>query len=76
MKTPLSAQVHAGLMVILRDNKYYYQSAISDSYNKLTDEGKEAMLEFITIMAPHMIVQENKELDERSKKIMMNVLKE
>lgn len=75
MKTPLDKQIYAGLMEILKDKKYYYQSGISSDYNKLTDEGKEAVLEFVHIMAPHMIKYDNQMLDERSKKMMMDVLK-
>ena len=75
MKTPLDKQVYAGLMEIIKDKKYYYQSGIISDYNKLTDEGKEAVLEFISIMAPYMIKYDNQMLDERSKQIMMDVLK-
>lgn len=75
MKTPLEKQIYAGLMEILRDKQYYYQSGISSDYNHLTDYGKEAVIEFITIMAPHMIKHEEYELNERSKQLMMNVLK-
>lgn len=75
MKTPLDKQVYAGLMEIIKDKKYYYQSGIISDYNKLTDEGKEAVLEFISIMAPCMIKNENQMLDARSKQMMMDVLK-
>lgn len=75
MKTPLDKQIYAGLIEILKDKKYYYQSGIVSDYNKLTDEGKEAVLEFVHIMAPHMIKYDNQMLDERSKKMMMDVLK-
>lgn len=77
MKTPLDKQIYAGLMEILKDKKYYYQSGIvrASDYNKLTDEGKEAVLEFVHIMAPHMIKYDNQLLDERSKQMMMDVLK-
>jgi hypothetical protein len=74
MKTPLDKQVHAGLMEILRDNSFYYQSYAS-KYCHITEEGKEAILEYITIMAPHMLKREEHELNERSKRLMMDELK-
>jgi hypothetical protein len=75
MKTPLDKQVYAGLMEILRDKQYYYRGSISPEYSRIEDDGKQAILEFITIMAPHMLKHEEHELNERSKKLMMDVLK-
>ncbi len=75
MKTPLDKQVYAGLMEILKDKNLYYNSALAADYNHLTDNGKEAIVEFISIMAPHMIKNEEHELNERSKRLMMDVLK-
>ena len=75
MKTPLDKQVYAGIIEILKDKHFYYQSSISSEYNYLTDDGKEAVTEFISIMAPHMIKNENQMLDARSKQIMMDALK-
>lgn len=74
MKTPLDKQMYAGLMEILKDKRFYYQG-IGPEYNHLTDDGNEAILEYITIMAPHMIKLENEMLDERSKKMMLDKLK-
>jgi hypothetical protein len=74
MKTPLEKQVYAGLMETLKDKSFYYQS-YSSEYCHLTEEGKEAILEYVTIMAPHMIKREEHELNERSKRLMMEELK-
>lgn len=63
-------------MEILRDDKLYYKSGVSSSFNKFTDEGKEALLEYMLMMAPHMIELEQQELTDRSKKLMMDKLKE
>jgi hypothetical protein len=75
MKTPLDKQVYAGLMEILKDPKFYYHSSIGSEYDCVTDAGKEAISEFIAIMAPHMIKREEHELNERSKRLMVDVLK-
>lgn len=74
MKTPLDKQVYAGLIEIIRDRKYYYESGVSNDYNHLTDEGVSAITEFISIMAPHMLKREELKLNERSKQLMMEKL--
>lgn len=75
MKTPLDKQVYVGLMEILKDKRFYYQSGVSYYYNHFTDEGKEAIAEFMSIMAPHMVMQYEKELDDRAKSLVMQELK-
>ena len=75
MKTPLDKQIYAGLMEILKDPRLYYHSSIGSEYNCVTDEGKEAIVEFIIMMAPHMLKREEHELNERSKRLMVDVLK-
>ena len=62
-------------MEIINDKKYYYDSKISMDYNKLTDDGMRAVLEYITIMAPHMIKNERELLDKRAKELVMEELK-
>lgn len=61
-------------MEILRDHNLYYKS-FSKDYNHLTEDGKQALIEYITIMAPHMIEHETKSLDKRAKELVVNELK-
>lgn len=75
MKTPLDKQVYAGFLEILKDKKFFYNSAVGYQYSHLTDDGKEAIVEFISIMAPHMLNNEELKLNERSKRLMMEELK-
>lgn len=75
MKTPLDKQLYSGMMEILKDRNLYHQSGVATDFNHFTNEGKEAVIEFITILAPHMITYENERLDEHSKQLMIRVLK-
>lgn len=75
VKTPLEKHLYSGLMDILRDREFYYQSGINRDYSKLTDVGKEAVLEYISILAPYMLEREQTELDNRAKKLIIDGLK-
>jgi hypothetical protein len=71
----LPNQVYAGLFEILKDQRLYYHSAIGSDYCRLTDEGKEEVVKWITIMAPQMFHKEQVELDARAKKMVWDELK-
>jgi hypothetical protein len=73
-KLPFEKQIYAGLMEILRDDHFYYQS-FSKDYNHLTEEGNVVILEYITMMAPHMLKREEEILDNRAKQMVINGLK-
>lgn len=74
MKTPLDKQVYAGLMEILKDGNLYYHSPIGSEYDTLSETGQQAVIEFVTIMAPHMIKNYRQELDERAKQLVIQGL--
>jgi len=71
----LPNQVYSGLFEIVKDNTMYYHSRVGAEYCHLTDEGKEAVLQWIEIMAPQMYKKEQAELDLRAKQIVWNELK-
>jgi len=73
-KLPFEKQIYAGLMEILRDDYFYYQGYSKD-YNHLTEDGKAAVIEYITMMAPHMLKREENALDYRAKQMVINELK-
>lgn len=75
MSSLFKKQVYAGLMEILRDNKYYYNSGLGSRYDHLTDSGVDALKEFINIVAPHMLEAERKNLEELAKKMVVDELK-
>jgi hypothetical protein len=70
----LKKQFTAGMMEILRDKNLYYASSIDSKYNKLTEKGQEAVLEFVTMMAPHLLDKEQKLLHQKAKEMVWEEL--
>lgn len=75
MSILLPNQVYAGLFEILKDKNLYYQSGIDSKYDKFTDKGEQAVLEWIKFVAPKMISVEKAELDVRAKQLVVEELK-
>ncbi len=71
----LKRQVYAGLMEILKDQKYYYRSGIDSNFNRLTDDGRDAVAKYMLIMAPHMLRDEDETMDMRAKQMVIEELK-
>ena len=67
--------IYGGLEEILNNKNYYYFSGISRDYNRFTDEGKEAVAEFIDLMAHKIKEAEAADLDKRSKEMVLKELK-
>jgi len=71
----LPNQVYAGLFEIIKDSHYYHHSTVSKDYSHLTEEGKDAVIKWLNIMACEMLEFERVELDARAKKVMWEELK-
>lgn len=71
----LPNQVYAGLHEILKNQRLFYHSSIGPQYCHLTDEGKEAVIKWVELMAPGMYKLEQDELDARAKKLVWDELK-
>lgn len=69
-------QIYSSISEILNDPKLYYVSAIDKKYNKFTEEGTQAVIEFFTMMAPHILEREKIEFDKRAKDMVLNTLKD
>ncbi len=67
--------MYGGLMEIMRNRQYYYHSGVGSHYSHFTDEGREAVQEFINSMSGKMMEAEHEELDERAKNQVINELK-
>jgi len=68
-------QVYLGLLEIVSDSKYYYNSGVSLDYNRLTEEGREEIIHWIELMAPKMIALQKQELDNYAKSMIIGELK-
>jgi hypothetical protein len=77
MSNVLHKQLYAGILAVLNDKDSYYQSSIGKKgeYNHFNDGGKEAIMNYIETFAPLMLKQQNLELDNRAKKLVIEELK-
>jgi hypothetical protein len=67
--------LYASLTEILQNNGYYYYSALGNQYCQLSERGKEAVLEIVSIFGPKIIAHQEARLNERAKELMLNELK-
>lgn len=67
--------LYGGLLELVHNSRFYYNSTISVDYNKFTDEGKEALQDFMKHMASVMIKSEEEDLNKRSKELVLKGLK-
>jgi hypothetical protein len=66
---------YGGIMELMRNRQYYYNSGVGSSYSHWTDEGKEVLIEYMTIVAGKMHDAEQAELDARAKELVLRELK-
>lgn len=64
-----------GINELMHDRKYYYHSTVGQTYSHWTDEGKDALVEYMTIMGWKLKEAEEHELRERSKEMIIKGLK-
>ena len=67
--------VYGGMMEIMRNRQYYYQSSVGSVYSHFTDEGREVMIEFLNVIGGKMMEAEHEELNERAKQQVIDQLK-
>jgi hypothetical protein len=71
-KAAIKDLIYGGLEEILNNNRYYYHSTVGRDYSHLTDLGKQAVTEFMDIMAYQMRAAENADLDRRAKQQVLD----
>jgi len=69
-------QFYAGLLEIVTDRKYFYNSEIMKDNSRFTEEGEKALVEYVAMMAPYMIEKEKKKLEEMAKSMTWDTLKQ
>jgi hypothetical protein len=67
--------VYGGLLELQRNRAYYYYSEVGSKYCYWTEQGQEAVAEFLKEMAPLMRQAEEQDLDRRAKDMVLNELK-
>lgn len=66
---------YGGMLELLNDRNYYYKSSVGKDYSHLTDDGKQAVVEFMDMIAWKMIEAEDADLDRRAKEQVLEQLK-
>lgn len=66
---------YGGLLEMINNRNYFYKSSVGKDYSHLTDAGKQAVAEYIDMIAWKMIEAENAELDKRAKEMVLKELK-
>jgi len=74
-KPALKELIFGGVQELMRNRKYYYHSGVGASYSHWTEQGKDALAEYMNMMGWMILEAENKELDARAKSIVLNTLK-
>jgi hypothetical protein len=67
--------VYGGLEELINNGKYYYRSSVGRDYSHLTEQGKEAVAEFMDAMAWKIHEANNADLDRRAKEQVLSALK-
>ena len=67
--------IFGGLQELSRNSRFYYHSGVGSSYCHWTEEGKEALVEFMKEMTPLMRAAEEEDLDRRAKEMVLRELK-
>jgi len=66
---------YGGMLELLNNRNYYYHSSVGAGYSHLTEEGKEAVIEFMNMIAYKMKQAEDQDLDSRAKQQVIDQLK-
>ena len=74
-KGALKDFLYGGLAEIMNNRQYYYKSGSGQGYSHFTEEGEQALVEYMNLVSWKMIEAENNELNARSKEIVLKGLK-
>ena len=74
-RTAIKDLLYGGMLELMRNRHYYYNSGVSSSYNNWTDEGREALADYMNLVAGKMWEAEQLELNARAKELVLKELK-
>lgn len=64
-----------GINELMRDRRFYYHSGVGQAYSYWTDEGKEALVEYMNVMGWKLKEAEEADLNKRAKQQTLDALK-
>ena len=74
-KNAVKDLIFGGLQELSRNSRFYYHSGVGSNYCYWTEEGKEAVIEFMKEMTPLMRAAEEQDLDARAKEMVLKELR-
>jgi hypothetical protein len=74
-KAAIKDLIYGGIEEIVQNRRYYYSSSVGRDYSHFTDEGKEAVMEFMSLMAFQVRRAEEQDLEVRAKQQVISALK-
>ena len=74
-KQAIKEVMYGGIKELMGSRRYFYKSSVGKEYCHFTEEGKEAVQNFIIDMAIYITNAEEQELDQRAKDMVMKELK-
>jgi hypothetical protein len=74
-KSTIKDICYGGLLELVNNDRYYYHSSVGAGYSHLTEEGKQAVMEFVDMIAFKMKQAECDDLDRRAKQAVLAQLK-
>ena len=74
-KAALKDIMFGGVLELSRNSRYYYRSAVGESYSHWTEDGKEALQSLMDNLAWKLLEAEEVELNKRSKDLVLKGLK-
>ena len=74
-KDAIKDMMFGGVTELVRNRRFYYYSSVGPQYSHWTEEGKQALVEYMEVMSYKMRQAEEAELEERAKQQTLNALK-
>jgi len=74
-KSALKDVTYGSLTELIQNRKYYYHSTVGPNYSHFTEEGKEALAEYMNLVAFKMLEAREEEIRRVAKEQTMNALK-
>lgn len=74
-KSAIKDLVYGGISELMHNRRYYYRSSVGKDYSHWTNDGKEALNDFMSEITQYIWDAEEAALDKRAKDIMLAELK-
>lgn len=68
--------MYGGISKLMENRDYFYNSVVGPEYSYWTDDGKEAVAEFLQTLSHPILVENKLKLDNRAKELVMEGLTE